>query len=307
VSDCNDLQPTLESYLAGQADDRELGLLLAHCRDCESCRRLLELHRDLSELGARAPAPRDSDFDAMQRRVLQQSDLSGSRRLRAATVWRTAAALAAGLLLFVAGLAVGRGRPEPVAPASGMMARLVAAIDSEAASNRQLSDVEDSRFTYSNVTLRRVEDQRVELEFDLTTHVQLVEPADSVLVREALVQALLHPTVPGSRLKAISLAAGSMEPKVRDALIFAMQRDENLAVRIKALTILAEQLSDGEVESAMLAALRDDESVQMRLLALDCLAAWRIDHERIRRAIGTRERPGDEALLVRLARYEDRL
>ena len=90
-----------------------------------------------------------------------------------------------------------------------------------------------------------------------------------------------------------------------EALIFALRRDENLAVRLKALTILSDQLHQPGVESAVLATLREDDSVQMRLLALDYLAAESIDADRIREVIRENERPGDEALLVRLADYDE--
>jgi hypothetical protein len=98
-----------------------------------------------------------------------------------------------------------------------------------------------------------------------------------------------------------------MEPKLKEALFFAMRRDESLAVRLEALTILADRLGDPEVESAVLATLRDDDSVQMRLLALDSLAAHSVDRGRIREVIQEKVRPGNEALMVRLAEHEKRI
>ena len=64
------------------------------------------------------------------------------------------------------------------------------------------------------------------------------------------------------------------------------------------------KLHESEVTAAVLATLRDDDSVQMRLLALDHLAAHSVDRDRIREVIEERERPGHEALKVRLAEYE---
>jgi len=316
LSDCKRFESTIEAYVAGELSDRELGPLLTHCRECDGCRRVLELHRDLTVVASEAPVPDKSDFDALHARVLAQV----APRKRAlprptsfatsfGTTFRVAAALAAAVLLFVVGLAVGRGQPAPAVEArnGSMMNRLISAIDTEAASNRDLADVENSRFTYSNVSFRPVNGNRVALDFDVTTHVQLVEPVESELVREALVQTLLNPSGTGTRLKAISFAARSMEPKVREALIFAMRRDESLAVRLKSLTILSDYLDETEVESAVLATLRDDDSVQMRLVALDYLASHSVDHDRIREAIEDRERPGDEALKVQFAQYDDRL
>ena len=194
--------------------------------------------------------------------------------------------------------------PATIERGNGTTQRLLTAINADAASNRSLGDVEDSRFTYSNVWFRRLDGGQVALDFDVTTHVQLVEPVQSQLVGEVLVHALLNSTNTGARLKAMSFAAGSMDRKVKEALIFTLHRDDSLAVRIKALAVLADHLDDGEIESAVLKTLREDESVQMRLLALDYLAAHSIDRDVIRETIRENQRPGDEALMVRLAEYE---
>jgi len=304
---CERFAPTLEAYVAGEFDTVDLGPLLVHCQGCSDCRRLLELHRDLADLTARAPEPGAAAFDAMHARVL--------RRIRPAplaTPFRIAAALAAATLLFVAGLGAGRLMPgDPGPPPSGtsgdMAQRILGAIGAEAASNRNLADIEDSRFTYSNVSFRRVDGDRVALDFDLTTHVQLVESAQSDIAREVLVHALLDPSSIGSRLKAMTYAADAAEPKVIQALILALRHDDSLAVRLGALALLTDHLDAPEVESAVLATLRDDESVQMRLLALDSLAGHSVDRERIRQVIETVERPDDAALLVRLTEYDKRL
>jgi hypothetical protein len=176
-------------------------------------------------------------------------------------------------------------------------------MSAEAASNRTLVDVEDSRFTYSNVTFRRLEEGRVSLDFDVTTHVRLVEPERSQLVQDVLVHALLNPTSTGTRLKAISYAAGAMEPKIEEALIFAMRRDENLAVRLKALSILKDAPPNEEIETALLETLREDPAVQMRLEALDCLADRQVDPDLLRRVVEEQPSEADAALLVRLASY----
>jgi hypothetical protein len=302
----------IEACAAGEIDDADLGPLHAHGVACSACRQLLELHRDLVSLGSAAPEPADADFDRalrVPRELARQPRQQPTQAARAAYAsWRAAAVLAAAaVLLFVAGLWTGRVLSgHGAAGDGGVTSRLVAAIGADAASNRELADVENSRFTYSGVSFRRLDGARVALDFDVTTHVRLVEPVESALVREVLVHALLNPSTTGARLRAMSYAAGAMEPKVREALIFAMHRDESLAVRLKALAILSDLLGEPEVQSAVLATLRDDESVPMRLLALDYLAAHRVDRARIREVI-EQGRPGDEALLVRLASHEERL
>jgi len=318
MSECERLQPTFEAYVAGDLDESALGPLLAHCRGCDECRRLVELHRDLATLASRAPQPEEAELLAMESHVLDE--IGRARRepgrrvvLPARSGWfrlpRLAAALAASLLLFAAGLGAGRlawggsGGDRSAALAD----RLIAAIRADAAGNQRLADVENSRFTYSDVSFRRAAEGRVALDFDLTTRVHLVEPAGSDLLQDVLVQSLLHPSSAGTRLKAMALAPPGMTPKTREALLFAMRRDESLAVRLGALTALSERLGDPEVEAAVLEALREDPSVQMRLLALDSLALHDVDRVRLREAIRKDPRPGNEALRVRLAEHEKRL
>jgi hypothetical protein len=310
MNECERVEPIFVAYVAGELDEAALGPLLAHCRNCEECRQLVELHRDLAALASRAPQPDGADLAAMEARVLDRFDGAPIGRIRGMRMpARVTAALAASLLLFVAGLAAGRtlwGRPGPDVSA-GLEGRMISAIRADAASNRALRDVEDSRFTYSDVSFRRAGGDRVALDFDVTTHVELVEPVRSELVQDVLVQALLNPSSAGARLRAMALASSGVTPKTKEALLFAMRRDTSLAVRLEALTVLSGRLSDPEVESAVLAALRDDQAVPMRLLALDALAAHSVDRGRIRDAIRENPRPGDEALRVRLARYEKQI
>lgn len=311
MSDCSTHETTLALYVAGELSETELGPLLAHCRDCSDCRQLLELHRDLVDLSARAPEPDESRFEALHAEVLREVS-AGSRPTSAPASrrWspglRNALAAAAAIVLFVTGILVGRVDPVPNGSNGngGVTERLLTAINAEALSNRTLTDIEDSRFTFSNVSFRRLTQDQVALGFNVVTHVELVEPVQSELVREALVHSLLHSSNPGARLKAMSYAAGAMEPKVKQALIFALHRDESLAVRLQALTTLSDELSDPEVEAAVLVTLREDESVQVRLLAIDYLAAHRVDRDRIRELLQENPRPGHEALMVRLAEFE---
>jgi hypothetical protein len=145
---------------------------------------------------------------------------------------------------------------------------------------------------------------RVALDFDVTTHVSVVEPERSELVKEVLVHSLMNRSHTGSRLKAISYAAAVLEPKVRDSLIIALHHDPNLAVRRRALEILGRRIADSSIESAVLQTLVEDESVQMRLEALDYLATDRSETDSIRRTIEQIEDDSYAALMVRLAEYE---
>ncbi|HEX4826258.1 MAG TPA: HEAT repeat domain-containing protein [Candidatus Polarisedimenticolaceae bacterium] len=269
--------------------------LRAHAASCEHCRGLLAIHDALTEAAARMPEPDEDELDLRQVRVLRQlSRRRTGRPLRFA-------AIAAGIVLpFVIGLLVGRSSDRP-------SSRLMDSLRAEAASNRELADVEDSPFTYSNVSFRRLPDDRVALDFDVTTHLATVDSIRSPLAREVVAQSLLNPSSVGERLKAMSFAAGGLDPTIEKAVIFALRRDENVAVRLAALTVLASRLDEEGVRSALMDALKDDPSVQVRLAALESLASRPVDRRQIREAIRTRPAPGNEALMVRLAELEKKL
>jgi len=291
VSDCARYESLIERYLASDLDPKGMSDLLAHAAGCEGCRRLLAVHGELERAGSAVPEPDEADLERRQVRVL-----AGIQRRRALRPLR-AAAIAAGLILpFGVGVLFGRALPQKT--------RWMDALHAEASANRGLSDVEDSPFNYSNVSYRRLGGDRVALDFDVTTHLTTVESKDSPLVREVLVQSLLNPATVGERLKAMSFAAGGLDPKLEKAVLFALRNDESLAVRLAALTILVGRLDDEEVRSALIASLRDDPSVQVRLAALESLASHRVDPKRIREAIRERPEPGNEALVVRLAELE---
>ena len=298
MSECERFESMLESYVASDAESQALSELLAHTKNCDACRRLLAIHGDLLAAGARVPEPDEADLDYRQARVLRDV-----RRRRARRPLRFAAIAAGVILPFLVGLIAGRMIPARTGGA-GASSQLLGALHAEAASNRGITDVEDSPFTYSNVSYRRLAGDRVALDFDVTTHLATLESTRSPLVREVVAQSLLNPSSLGERLKAMSFAAGVAEPKLEQAVLFALRRDESVAVRLAALTVLVGRLDDEEVRSALITALRDDPSVQVRLAALESLTSHRVDPRRIREAIRERPEPGNEPLMVRLAELE---
>jgi hypothetical protein len=255
---------------------------------------MISLHGDLVRAGASVADPDEADLDFRQERVLR-----AIARRRSYRPSRLAAIAASVIVTFAAGWIVGRSVPGASRPS-----RLIDALHAEAASNRGLTDVEDSPFNYSNVSYRRLDGDRVALDFDVTTHLSTVDSTRSPLVREVVAQSLLNPSSVGERLKAMSFAASEVEPKLEKAVLFALRHDESVAVRLAALTVLVGRLDDQDVRTAMMGALRDDPSVQVRLAALESLAAHRVDPHKIRDAIRERPESGNEALMVRLAELE---
>jgi len=304
MNDCARFEAMIRDHSAGDLDPAAREPLLQHARLCAACRRLLELDADLGRLVARLPEPREAEWDRVHERVLREIAGRPASASLPALAWLAAAAALA-VVAFVGGAFADRALTPPRSARPEARSGLLAALGAEAASNRAFSQVENARFTYSNVSFRKIGTDRVALAFDVSTHLEVVEQESSDLVREVLAQSLLNPSSTAARLKALDLAGGALDPKLRDALIFALAKDPSLAVRSEALALLSGRADEPAVQDALLVALRDDEAVQIRLQALESLAARRVDPGRLRDAIGSR--PGGEALRVRLASFEQEL
>lgn len=301
---CERYEKTMEDLLAGEIEDDSLKDLLAHLEECEPCRRLWDLHDDLSDLAPPMPEPSEHELRRMRRAVLQRLD--AERRAPGSVRWlQVAIGGVAAVLFAAAGFWVGQGSVPvrlvaPVADSGSVPEgyELAALINESAAHNEDLAAIEESPFMYSDIRVRDVGDGQVDLAFNVTTHMELTRAADDPLVTEVLVQGLLQPGSLGARLRAISMAP-ALDPKVRDALVRTMLEDKSVAVRIKALERLARNAPDERVEAAFLEVLVRDESARMRLDSIDYLAEHGIEAAVIEEAL--REGPNEPsgAILAR--------
>ncbi len=311
MKECQRFEKKIEDLLAGEISPLEQQALMRHCGSCRECRRVVAMHAELQQEQPELAEPDQAELDWMREQVMERvlgDPQSSSGRLRAllSTPIRIrplpamGMAFAASVLMVVSGLSMARWT-QPEARAEIPEIR---EIGSPAVFGASLAELEESPYLYSNATFRRMDGGRVALSFDLSTHIDMVVLEDSPLVREVLVQSLLNPSTLGSRLKAVSYAREIMDPKVKDALIFAMLEDDSLAVRLKSLKILAAKSADPDIEAAMLQTLKEDEAVQMRLQALEYLAEREVDPAVIRRTIQEKGLQSDPALLLQAAKYD---
>jgi hypothetical protein len=99
------------------------------------------------------------------------------------------------------------------------------------------------------------------------------------------------------RLKAMGLAQELQDARLREALTLVLHNDPEPVIRLEALRLLRRDPDTARVQEALLQTLRDDPAVQLRLAALDLLALQQADPDRVRQAIRSVDRAGDQAVM----------
>ncbi|MFQ5528323.1 MAG: anti-sigma factor family protein [Thermoanaerobaculia bacterium] len=314
MNECKRIEEGLASLMGGDSSTEERAKVMRHLAECDACADLFAIHAELDDM--ELPAAAESELLTMRREVLRSIRKSEDRET--STWWPSLAAqlkpwgaLAMAAVALVLGILIGRwpsadrlferAQREDTRLANSNEA-IAGQLEFAALRNRRMEESANSPYTFSDLRVREIDEGRVELSFDVATHLELVRDKSDPLVSEILVQSLVNPAPVGTRLEAISLVR-SREPKVRDALIVAMLEDESLPVRLGALEKLVDEPIDGETEAAFLQVLESEESVQMRLLAIDYLAKERVAPEMVESAILSGQPEPGSAIFVRAQDY----
>jgi hypothetical protein len=304
MSGCERFESLIEEYLGGDISPEDLETLERHSMSCPGCRKMMELHRELSRVPEGVSQVTEEDFGAMRAAVLSRIGAGGKKR-KAGPFWKRWAALPATrpayapafAVVFIAlGFFLGRIGPGPREFDDGL---LVKEVIRQASLGRGLEGYWDSPFTYSNVDMRSQNGRSVLLSFDVTRRIDVATSLDSPLAREVLVYAMIDPSNMGSRFEAMAAAGRSMDERLKDALVFILLNDPSMPVRLRSLGILSRHTSDPVVQDALLVSLSQDPSVQVRLLALESLAGQHVAPDVIRHAIGDAPDESGRAVLHR--------
>jgi len=312
MTECKDYREKIQSYIAGEISPADLDSLYHHCQSCPDCGQLWEVHSNLAAAGEELPQPPEGGLLTMRANVLAQitrderggegraqGTQTGDRRIRwwdlgallrahPAAAWPVAAALVV--------VSIVAGRLTVPGPETGDSV-IMREISQQASRQAGLIDYWDTPLSYSNVDARPVEGGNLDLSFDVSRHVRFVTPMDSPVASEVLMYAILEPSAVGSKMKAMAMVPEIMDPKIKEALIFTMDNDPNLAVRMEAMAILNRSPYDSVIQGAFLTTLRGDEEVQMRLQALEYLAEKQVNMNTLRRAIELPQLESDTAVL----------
>jgi hypothetical protein len=268
---------------------------------------LLKTHQMLAGMSQLLSEPQAAEFKRMRDTVMSAiSRRSRSTRLGKLSDWldtlrfyfqRPEIAVAA--LTLLVGFFLGRLLPPESTASRGFMKQ----INLIAAENKQLKDVQNSPYRYSNVSFNEIDSQNIALNFDVSTHMELVRPKSDPLVREVISQALLNPVRSGSELKTIALSETIVDRKIKEALIFSLENAPMLAVRMKSLDVLSKYKNDPEVEAAFIKVLQAEQSVQIRLSALDYLEEVKVDRNVLKKSLAGLDMRTSSAVLLKANKY----
>ena len=307
MKETRELENLIVKLQAGEITPEEEQRLQQLVRIHPAYQHLIRTHQLLTRASQFVVEPDTAEFKQLREVVLQKVR---SRRLKSGkfTDWietirfyiqRPEIAVAALTLLI--GFFLGR-----ILPAENQGTRsFLKQINLSASENKQLTDVQNSPYRYSNVSFDEIDARNIALSFDVSTHMELVRPKTDPLVREVISQALINPAQSGSELKIISVSANMLDRKIKEALIFSLHNAPMLAVRMKSLNALLKYRDDADVEEACLKVLRQEESVQMRLLVLDYLEQIKFDRKTLKAALAGVDMRNSPAVLLKANKYID--
>jgi hypothetical protein len=302
MKDCQDFQERIQSYIEGEIAPSEFDSLRRHALECPDCRQLMDVHIGLLRAGDAIPEPDAAGLEGMQRGVWQRISGEGRRRPRRGFLRELgmllgahpAPAMAAVLVLIVGAVFLGRWSIESEPFEDNM---LLSQVNRQAQRQAGLEGYWDTPFTYSNVSARPVSGGDLDLSFDVSRRVKVVTSMDSPLAKDVLLHAIINPTAMGTQMKAMELTSRIGDPKLKEAIVFTLHNDPNLAVRIEAINVLASYPYDDTVRDALLKTLREDKEVQMRLLALEHLAGKHVNLDTLEKNIKEAHMESDPAVL----------
>ncbi len=303
-----DIKKRIEQLLAGELNTVELTRLREQLEAYPEYREIFDLHETLQKTEKYCPDLTPDKFSRMRADVLRTvrlraddvAAMNAKTRLERLRLFFMRPEMAVAALTLIIGFFMGRNFP---VTGESMTGQFIRQINTLASKNTELIDVKNSPYTYSNISFHEIDPSRIELSFDVSTHLNMVKSKDDPVVREVIAQALLNPSNVGSELKAISFSESIVDERVKQALIFSMQKAPILAVRQKAAETLIEYKEDAEVREAMIDALREEESVQIRLTALDYLIENKIAPDSIRSLIDQKYLQQSPAVLFKARKY----
>lgn len=148
-------------------------------------------------------------------------------------------------------------------------------------------------------------DGQIEFAFDAVKPMRVKGNVNDPKVQEILTYAVMKEENPGVRLRAVStLSANHTKPdaKVKAALLSAMQTDKNDGVRRAALATLQKYPFDDEIQGAMLCVLQNDPNPALRIEAIKSLEGKKAEGQELISVLKDRMESDDNSFIRQRAK-----
>jgi len=219
-----DIQILFVKFLSGEISQTESDQLKKYIEEYPEYKELISLHQKLVDLDFPTSDPDSTVFSQMRANVLRKIRLDKQKSpgiidefIEKIKNFAFRPEMAVAALTLIIGFFLGRALP----PDEGALAsNLISQITAMATEHTKLEDVKKSPVVYSNIRYQDLDDNRVAINLDATTHLDFVRKKDDPLVLEIMAQTLLSSSDLGSELKAISYTEGLTHPKVKETLIY---------------------------------------------------------------------------------------
>lgn len=271
---CSNFQNLIKKLQTEKLNDQEEQTLKEHVSTCPGCAELLNIHLSLQRVDSFVTEPEEEVFKQLRQSVLttinNRNQRVTAKRAQGFTEYVrtifTRPEMAIAAVTLIIGIFLGRLLPPTN---NNFSSSVINHIHSMAKTNTQLNDVQNSPYTYDNIQFKELDDETLALNFDVSTHVEIVRQKNDPLVRDVLAHSLLNRDNVGSELKSISYTENIMDQKIKEALILLLNNAPFMSVRLKAMQSLMNYKMDESVHAAFIKVLQEEESVKMKLLAIE--------------------------------------
>jgi len=305
---CEKYTDIIEKLISGEITSGESELLNEHIKNCNDCVQLVNMHNELVQLDSALEQPDAEDLNLMRHEVLRslRSEQDNALHVKWAKFinylqsFLRRPELAFAAVALIIGIFLGRALPPDE---NGIAGGIVKQISKIANQNIRLSDTQNSEYQFSNVSMEQLEDETIELSFDVSTHLDLVRHKNDPLVKEVIAQTLMNPENVGTGLRAVTYSESILDDKIKNALIFTVQNAPLLSVRLKAMDGLLKYKNDPLITEAFVDLLQKEQSMKMNLMAVDYLTESNVNKDTLKSVLSEIDPKRSTAIFVRAKKY----
>jgi hypothetical protein len=298
---CKKYKKYIAKALAEQISPADWAVFIEHTKHCSECKALLQIHTTLNSEKPVFPMPKQEEFGQMRAEVMRRVQTKPPKKQTLnlgelwhniyISAWRPAVAFS-----LILGFLLGRIMPTEE---SNLGSKIIDGITTLAKESTQLFTEDKSKYRYANVSFKELNENKVEMSFDVSTRVDVVREKDDPLFRELLAQTLLSPVNTGTRLKAIGFMENLTDPKLKQALIHTLHHEPSPAVRMEAVHRLQQFPRDDDIARMMREVIKKEEMVKMRFDALDYLIKSGTPPDTLKRIVESLDAQKSKAIMLR--------